>query len=246
MWFGSFDPFQVKGDQKKTMLNSKSLLIAGVMLVAASSNATFFDDANGDQGPINGGGAGFPHLDIDSVTVTNTASTITFDFVFTGDIAATNWGKYGVIIRDLDAAFLDTNTSNNGWTRNGTLLGGSSAWIGSWVDGGGGSQNWTYNGSWNTSTNGSVVLGQFSTSITANLADLGLTFGDTIVFDAVSTAGGNNDTITDSLTGATPDEWNTNVQMEGLLYSTDPVPEPATMAILAGAAGLAARKRRKK
>ncbi|MFM9872857.1 MAG: PEP-CTERM sorting domain-containing protein [Fimbriimonadaceae bacterium] len=228
------------------MLNSKTLLIAGVLLVAASANATFFDDANGDQGPTNGGGPGFTHLDIDSVTVTNTATTITFAFAITGDIAATNWGKYGVFIRDTNNAVVDTNTSNNGWGRNGTLAGGTTAWIGSWVDGGGGAQNWLYNGAWSTTTNASVTLGQFSTSITANLADLGLVFGDTIIFDAVSTAGGGTDTITDSLTGATPAEWSDNVVMQGLTYSTNPVPEPATMTILAGAAGLAALRRRKK
>lgn len=230
------------------MLNSKTLLLAGVLLVAASAQATFFDDANGDQGPTNGGGPGFTHLDIDSVTVTNTATTITFDFVLNGDISATNWGKYGVFLRNTNAApgNIDMNTSNNGWGRNGTLLGGSSAWIGSWVDGGGGAQNWLYNGSWSTSTNSSVVLGQFSTSITANLADLGLAFGDSFFFDAISTAGGDTDTITDSLTGATPDEWNTNVQMEGLLYDTNPVPEPASMTIIAGAAALAALRRRRK
>ncbi len=228
------------------MNSSKLLLLASITLGAGIANATIYNDTIGDQGPTNGGGSGFTHLDIASVQVTNTATTITFDFTFTGDIAATNWGKYGVVIRDTNAASTDTNTSNNGWGRNGTLLGGSSAWIGSWVDGGGGAQNWTYNGSWGSSSNASVTLGQFSTSITANLADLGLTFGDTIFFDAVSTAGGNTDTMTDSLTGNKPDEWSTNVQMEGILYDTNPVPEPATMTILAGAAALAALKRRKK
>lgn len=229
-------------------MKHKFLMTAIAVVAASAANATLFSDPMNDQGPSNGGGPGFTHLDVTSVDVTNTASTITFAFTMQGDIAATNWGKYGIIFRNVTAGGpVDTNPINNPWGRNGNLGGGANGWVGSWVDGGGGAQAWTYNGSWNLN-NGSIApsLSQFGTSITINLADLGLALGDLIIFDAISTAGGGSDTITDSLTGATPPEWNTLVEMQGQTYVLTPVPEPATMTILAGAAALAALRRRKK
>lgn len=228
-------------------MKHRFLLTAIAVVAAGAANATLFTDPMNDQGPTNGGGAGFPHLDITAVNVTNTASTITFAFTLQGDIAATNWGKYGVVFRNLSNATVDNGANNNAWGRSGHLSGGANGWIGSWVDSGGGAQAWTYNGAWNMN-NGAIAptLSQFGTSITVNLSDLGLALGDTIIFDAVTTANGGSDTMTDSLTGATPAEWSTVVDMTGNTYVLQAVPEPATMTLFAGAAALAALRRRKK
>lgn len=223
-------------------------IVAGSLLVAAMSQATLYTDAANDEGlTLAGGGSVGAHMDILSVDVTNTATDISFKFTVRGDLVGTNWGKYNIVLRSNNAAFLDMNAENNGWGRNYTLLGGASGFIGSWVDQPSNNQlNYTYNGtSWTQNSQVSnLIQGPSMVTLTASLADLGLAVGDIIVFDAVSTGGG-DDTAIDSLTGWQPGGWSEVVNLEGFSYSVEGVPEPATMTLLGlGAAALLRRKKR--
>lgn len=224
------------------MKNLKLISFATLACVAAASQATIYSDALNDEG-LSSGSVG-THMDITSVEVTNTLSTISFKFTVQGDLVATNWGKYNVVLRSNNAANIQNGPENNAWGRNYTLLGGASGFIGSWVDQPTDNQlNYSYNGSWvqNSQVTNSVS-GTNMVTLTANLADLGIAVGDIITFDAVSTGGG-DDTAIDSLTGAKPDSWGQVVDLEGLQYEV--VPEPATMALLGiGAAALLRRKKK--
>jgi len=230
----------VIGDKMKT---TKLLLLTTAIITASASQATIYLDPAGDEGHSSGSvGA---HMDITSIEVTNTTTDITFTFTLTGDPIATNWGKYCIIGRNFNNANLDTAGSNNPWGRDVELLGGSNLWVGSWVDSGGGVLGYNYNGIWNQGPQGTPTMTTNSVSYTVTLADLGLALGDVMVFDGLTT-GSNNDPAIDSLTGSQTATWDDHSQLEGLLYTVEAVPEPATMAVLAGAAALAALRRRKK
>jgi len=212
--------------------------VAAGSLLTSNAFAAIFNDAAGDQWPLSGG----EHLDITSVEVTNTDNDITFFFTLTGSAVATNWGKYGAIIRHAGPV-----TDTLAWNRNMDLTDGQNGWIASWVDQPADNiQAFTWDGaSWLGGTVGSNVVVDNTVSITVSLASIGVMLGETIIFDAVSTVGGDGDTATDSLTGATPTDWQSPIEMDGLQYTVAPVPEPATMAILGLGAALAARRRRR-
>lgn len=222
------------------MRNFKLAGIVAAALAATASHAVLFDDANGD---VLVPGNPFDHIDIDSVEVTNTLSDITFTLNLVADPVATNWGKYNIVIRNSNAS-LDTNARNTAWGRNYGLLGGANAFIGSWTDQAtNNQQQWTYSGGWNLVSTVTNVANGTSLSFTASLADLGIVVGETIVFDAVTTANGGDDTAVDSLSGVAPTEWGQYVELEGFNYEV--VPEPATMTLLGLGAIAAFRKKRK-
>ncbi len=225
------------------MKNFKLMSLAAIVSIAAASQATIYSDALNDEG-LSSGSVG-THMDITSVEVTNTLSSISFKFTVQGDLTATNWGKYTVVLRSNNAAFIQNGPENNPWGRKFTLNGGASGFIGSWVDQPTSNQiNYNYNGSWvqNSQTDNSIS-GPNMVTLTASLSDLGISVGDTITFDAISTGGG-PDTAIDSLTGAKPDAWDQVIDLQGVQYEV--VPEPATMTLLGlGAAALLRRKKRK-
>lgn len=227
------------------MKTSKLLLLATAIITASASQATIYLDPAGDEGHSSGSvGA---HMDITSIEITNTSTDITFKFTLTGDPITTNWGKYCIVGRNLSNGNLDTAANNNPWGRNVELFGGSNVFVGNWVDSGGGVLGYSFNGSWNQNGGqGSPIVTSNSVSYTLALADLGLAIGDIMIFDGFTT-GSNADPAIDSLTGQQTATWGDHSQLEGLTYLvTDPVPEPATMTVIAGAAALAALRRRKK
>jgi len=216
------------------------LMIATALLaVRPAVGATFFD-STGDNFDGNA------NLDISSVDVSDDGTNITFQINLTGDIAASNWGKYMIGI-DTSSATGDPNSPvGNPWGRNITMADKMDAWIGCWVDSGGGFQPWTYSGgSWTQNGTGSPVLTTNSTTITTSLASLGLTAGQSFKFDVYSGGGNGGDSANDS--AANPNQSTNNWGGpyttpasgvgEGLSYTT--VPEPATAACL-GLALLAA------
>jgi hypothetical protein len=162
-----------------------------------------FDDAIGDigSGISTGGGT----LDIVSMEVSDTVDDVIFRLTVNGSIATTDWGNFMVGIANQKTA---GSTTSNGWGRpirlNAGGGNGMTHWIGSWVNGGGGSQLWTYNGaSWDgpASLAGfSLAAGtQSSITYTVSKASLGVATGDTIQFDAYSSGGGGGDSAVDAL-----------------------------------------------
>lgn len=209
--------------------------------LASSASAVTFGDSTGDNFDGNG------NMDIVSVGVTNTATDITFTIQLNGDIGANNWGKYCIGIDN--GAGGDTGAPvGNPWGRNVNMADGMDAWVGSWVDGGGGAQAWTFSGSWNQNSQVVPTLSQFSTSFTFPLAALGLASGGPIRLDVYSTGGNGGDSANDASSNPLQSTtgWGgpyTTPAGGGHLYNVV-VPEPTTLGLLAGASILGLRRRK--
>ncbi len=219
-------------------------LAAFVAAAGAASAAQTYNDAVGDIFDT-----GFGHLDIRSVTLSNTATTLSITLNVNGNAAATNWGKY--------LFMFDTNgnasgRADNPWGRS-INTGGrlNDAYIGSWVDQNPDSfaQTWRDTGGW--SLTNTVVVDRSLAAIgtikyTINLSDLGMVAdGSTIYFDVMTTGGSDHDPGVDHLSRsdlATPGWGNESVAGNYLAYVL--VPSPSSLAIL-GLGALATGRRRR-
>jgi hypothetical protein len=247
---------------KKILLSS---LVTAAFAVSSSfaiqgTTSPYSDPAGDIDGSFNTAGNGT--LDILGMEVSNDATDITFTLTLNGNISTTDWGNFMVGISTGNTA--STNTGN-GWARPIQLnspVGGMDYWVGSWVNGGGGSQLWTYGTSWS----GPAALAGFSLAAGATstityrmtLASLGLAVNDVFYFDAYSSGTGGSDSAVDAL--ANPNvsitSWDqpytsSTTGTGGVgLNSYQVVPEPTTYALLAlgalGMAGYAARRRARK
>lgn len=235
--------------------------LAAAVLAGGALNAQTFNDASGDIDPSISTGGGT--LDILSTEVSNpTPTDIRFNITLNGNISTNtggvDWGNFMVGI-----ATGGTGTATgNAWNRPINLnspVGGMNYWIGSWVNGGGGAQLWSYNGtSWIEQTGSaptlSLTAGATSQiSLTLLLASIGTPSGDWY-FDVYSSGGGESDSAVDALSNpniaitswAGPYTSSQNPPGTGISV----VPEPSTYALLAisalGLAGYAARRRARK
>ena len=228
----------------KTLVPTIASTITVLALAVVPAQATTYNDTIGDLGAPDF--TGLTHLDISSVNVQNDATTIFFTINLVGDISAVNWGKYQIGIDSVLGG--DTGTPvGNPWGRTISMApGGMDYWLGSWVDFGGGYQNWGWNGSsWvQNGGNNPVTLTAFSVSFSATLASLGLNAGDTFRFDVYSSGGG-GDPATDALANpnVTVNTWGSSYASGSLVDTyTVVVPEPTTSALL-GLSGLIAVRR---
>ncbi|MBL8087257.1 MAG: PEP-CTERM sorting domain-containing protein [Chthonomonas sp.] len=221
------------------------LTAASAALAMGSAFAVNYSDSTTD---VVGTFAGFSHLNIASMDVTNDLSSITFKFNLVGNIQSTDWGKYCVFI---DRASGGT-TNSNGWARPIGMAAGAESWLGSWVNSGGGFEAYNFGGSWGLagatylSTPGMTQsISANSVSLKLNLATIGLTPGMTICFDGITTAGGGGDGAVDSLSNSGPQigNWPDYSQVGCQTYKL--VPEPASYAVMAlGLAGILLRRKK--
>jgi hypothetical protein len=230
------------------------LMAAAVAALAGGVSADVFNDNVGNH--LDGGdlhdffaSQGFNHLDIVSVGITNDATNLYVDVTLNADLDATNWGKYALAINNGTSP----SDAGNGWGRNIDWNGQTiTHWVATWADDFGtgiGGQVWSFDGAnWNET--GGLAGSDDSQHaagrqiFTVALADLGLGFGDVMLFDLVSTGGGNDPGV-DHLSNASfaTDDWGvTSVAGNFLAYTI--VPAPSALALL-GLGGLAAARRRR-
>lgn len=209
-------------------MKNKLLLTAAMVAVAGVASAALYMDATGDEF------SGNTILDIVSVEVQNDASDIMFTINVVGDPSTTDWGKYLVAIDSVAGG----DTAGNGWNRPISMASGMDYWIGSWVDTGGGSQTWSYDGSvWNQDHVGVPSVTANSVTLTTSLASLGLGISDTITFDVFTSGGNGTDGAMDALSDpATIGDWGTPYNSTSTLTYTV-IPEPGTLGLL-GIAGV--------
>lgn len=230
-----------------------------------------YTDAIGDIDPSISNANGT--IDITGMEVSNTATDINFKLTVNGNVTTTDWGKFMVGIA---TGKTDGTLTGNGWGRPINLsysndpfaaqIIGMNHWIGTWVDGGGGSQFWTYdNGTSNWNGPSSLTSFSFTGGTTSEinmsvpLASMNLNPGDVIYFDAYSSGGGGGDSAVDSLAnpnvsittwGGPYTSYATAAGGPGLNSYTVAVPEPGTIAMAAvvttGGLELVRRRRRKR
>jgi hypothetical protein len=223
------------------------------LAAAASTQATIYTDPIGD-GALVGTGGGI--LDITSVEVNNTASDLIFKISLAGDPVATDWGKYMIAIDSVAGG----DSVGNGWGRP-ISMAGMDYWAGSWVDSGNGVQFFSYSGSWSQIggagpfAGGPAVPGlsiskdATSVTITTPLSLLGLSAGNSFLFDVYTSGGGGTDSAIDAL--ANPSQsvgnWGDFYSTQSpLSYTIAQVPEPAVASLLCLAGLMAARFRHRK
>ncbi|MBI1302763.1 MAG: hypothetical protein GC172_03115 [Phycisphaera sp.] len=216
---------------------------AAITTLANSEPSVIFTDATGDIDP--GLATGNGTLDLVSLEISNTTSDIVFKLTVNGNLS-TDWGKFMIGISNGGAA----SNNGNGWNRPINMdspNGGMTRWIGSWVDGGGGSQVWSFAGGWSQDPgNAGLVFNGSELTYTLSLASLGLNVGDTFFFDAYSSGGGGGDGAIDALANPniSVNSWSSNYTSGGSnpIFSYTVVPAPGVIA-LAGVAGLLRRRR---
>jgi len=211
-------------------MNTRSLLVrltavftlaCALTLGNVGAQITTFNDATNDIS-ASLGTTGDGTLDIVKMDVVDTETDVVFTMTVNGNVNNTGWGNFMVGIANQKT---NGSTIGNGWGRpinlnagitNG-VTNGMTHWIGSWI---GGSQLWTYSpgggggtgGNWSgpsTFAAYATAAGSQSTlTYTVSKASLGVTNGDTIIFDAYSSGGGGGDSAVDALA-------NTNVSITG-------------------------------
>ena len=224
----------------------KKIAIMGLVgILAGASQADTFSDATGEN-IFNG------HLDLVSVEVVNDLTDLFFTINLSGAMPNDpgnnpTWGNFMVAI---DSA--TGGSTGNAWNRPIThTTNPIEYWIGSWTDGGGGTQLWSYDGvAWNNVgavNNFTYAVGSPTVTFDVPLASLGLSVGNTVNFDLYTTGTGNSDGAIDSLTNPnqTIADWG-NTYEAATMSSYTVVPEPASLALLAVGGAMVAMFRRRK
>ena len=231
------------------------LACAGFIASGASANpGVIYNDAIGDISINLATGSGT--LDLVSMEVSHTATDIQFKLTVNGNIGTTDWGKFMVGIANNKG---NGTSTSDGWARPITMSanGGMTNWFGSWVDSGGGAENYSKQASWGligktsngTFGNFALAAGAQSTiTYGVSIASLGMSIGDTFSFDAYSSGGGNNNSAVDALANPNvaitgwDDAYNSGTS-NSFSYTLTAIPAPGAIALV-GLAGLVARRRK--
>ncbi len=211
----------------KTTVTSLTLAAAVLALIPLPARATNYTDATGET-------ISSANIDISSVEVTNNATDIFFTINLNGSIATPNdWGNYMVGIDSVPGG----DTTGDPWIRSISMSSGMDYWIGSWVNGGGGSQLWNYSGSWSQlNTAGVTINGTQSFMVSESLSSLGLSAGNSFTFDVYTSGTGSGDGAIDALANPNQtianwgDSYNSGANVD--TYTVTAVPEPASLALL--------------
>ncbi len=214
--------------------------------ITSAASAELYSDAQGDI--FDGGLA---NLDILGAELTNDTDNLYVSITTNADIGATNWGKYLFFVDSGDGGAMSgaggNDPYNNPWNRRVGAAVGIDAFLGSWIDGGGGSLAYTWNGG-GFDDNGffNVDLSDAASGTvrwTISLSALGLGVGDTFAFDIATTGGTDGDPAIDLLSTVDVQPGWGNGSFSPMAYSYTVVPTPGTLAFL-GLAGLRGRRRR--
>jgi hypothetical protein len=233
----------------------KKLLALSLLLVwaAPASAMIIATDPAGD-------GFGIGIMDLLQLEADSDGVDLTLTLTINGDIT-TDWGKYVFWIDTDNVTGSGGGSAHppapdaNPWVRNiaiGDATHYAEYWIGSWVDGPGGAQLWSFDSgavAWNLDNTYAVVMNPGATSTveyTFPLADMGLSVGDTIYLEGMSTGGNDFDTAVDTVNNPS-DDWNpVDWQDLAVVANSTPytiIPEPASLAMLAlGAVALVRRR----
>jgi hypothetical protein len=246
---GNFDKSSSNHLEDPIMRKLFSLAILLGLATFSSLRADVYTDAVND---IDSFASQFTHLDITSVTITNTATDLNFVIALNSSIVpppggnGVDWGKYMVAIDSVAGG----DVSSNGWSRPISMPSGMDYWIGSWVDGGDPQrQLWKYSGGWSmTNSFGNIRSGN-TVAFSVALSDLGLSLGDTFTFDVFS-SGSFNDSAIDALSVGTPSVtgWGGPFASGSTLtYTVTAVPEPSSVLALSlvGLLGATCGRRRR-
>lgn len=226
---------------------SRALLACACLTLAFQAKAATYLDSTGDILPTSS------ILDIASVEVNSTATDLIFKINLVGDPVATDWGKYMIALNTTPGG----DVAGNGWGRPISMPSGMDYWVGTWVDGGNGSEIRKYTGAWGLqsatygpNTDGlSVSKNSSSVTVQFAFAGLGLGAGSSFVFDVFSSGGGGGDSAVDALANPAQSivNWGDPYASQSALSFTIPqVPEPTALAFVGlGSLALIHRMRRK-
>ena len=232
-----------------TGLMSQMTGVTGALctLIACASavTAAVYTDPAGDIA------TGNANLDITQVEITDNGADVFL--TLTVDDLDGDWGKY-MIFFDFNGPDAGSPDNDNPWGRDVSGLAGIDTFVGTWLDGGGGSSMSDYvDGGWIPSSgdvtaslsidwDNDTIKWTFVNAVTASVAD-GYSGFD---FELGTTGGGWGDPAIDLIgaEGTQPGWGNGSHSVDRLRYDFTVVPAPSAIALL-GLAGLASRRRRR-
>jgi hypothetical protein len=215
-------------------------VLAALALAALPARADIYTDVSGDFT----GGVGA--LDMTSVNVHNDGERLYFTLNLAGDPTAADWYNYYIgISENLFGGSGGNVNATGGWGKDIQMSsGGMDFFVGAYPYWSGGFNLLTWGGSaWSSAYYATATQNSTSVTIPLLLSDLGLSAGNTITFDVMTSDSG-SDTVLDALSDGTSRSWNTSAFDTGgnALSYTIAVPEPGVLSLFGLGALLALRR----
>ena len=186
---------------------------------------------------------GNPNLDITQVEVTDDGVDL-FVSMTVADLDA-DWGNYLLYINL--SGYSGSGDNDNPWGRNISGLAGANYFMGSWLDGGGGDDSYSYDGGWHSLVESYVDFSIDWATSTVTWTYYGFVGyytnnGVTDIGFEVATTGGNWGDPAIDLLGGQGGNWGEGSTGAWTYYEFSTVPAPSALALLA-MAGLNRRRR---